>query len=477
MNKNRVLSNIVWRFAELCGSKGVTFVVSIILARLIDPDNYGVIAIVMVFTNLLSVFVDGGLGASLVQKKDPDDLDFSTVFWFNIIICVIIYVLLFACAPSIERFYQIEKLEMYLRILGITVIISGIKNIQYAYVTKTLQFKLFFYSTSIGTIISAVISIWMAYNDYGIWALIVQNVLNNAIDTLVLWFTVKWKPRFIFSYKRMKKLFSYGWKLLASNLLNTAYNQISDLIIGKLYKPSDLAFYNKGKDYPNKIAANINVSVDSAVFPAMSYEQDNKDRIKYITKMSIILTTYIIVPIMVFLFVCSKTLVETILTNKWLPCVPYLQIFSITYTVLSINTANQSAVKVLGRSDYYLKIEIINKIIGLITVLILMWSGPLALAFGAVFTTLISLAINIYPNCKLIDYGYLEQIKDVFPQLLISVFMGFLIYMVGLFGNGVLMLLIQAIISVITYLLLSKIFNLKPYNYLKEILISKKSRI
>lgn len=232
--RSQALSGLMWRFLERFGAQGVTFVVSIVLARLLDPEIYGIVAIVTVFTAILNVFIDSGLGNALIQKKDADDLDFSSVFFFNMFMCVVLYLLLFAAAPFIAKFYKMPLLTPVIRVMSLTVIISGVKNVQQAYVSKHLLFKRFFFATLGGTIGAAVLGIWMAYKGYGVWALVAQGLFNASVDTLILWITVKWRPKMMFSFERFKGLFSFGWKLLVSQLIDTVYNNLRQLIIGKL---------------------------------------------------------------------------------------------------------------------------------------------------------------------------------------------------------------------------------------------------
>ena len=237
-----VVSNLFWRLFERIGAKGVEFIVSIVLARVLMPEVYGRVALITVFTTILQVFVDSGLGNALIQKKDADNVDFSTVFYFNIAFCIALYALLFFAAPFIAAFYKDPGLTGPIRVLGLTVVISGVKNVQHAYVARHMLFRRFFYATLGGTVGAAVLGIYLAYNGAGVWALVAQQVFNVATDTVILWLTVKWRPQRVFSFDRLKGLYSYGWKLLVSHLLETVYQDIRQLVIGKKYTSSDLAF-------------------------------------------------------------------------------------------------------------------------------------------------------------------------------------------------------------------------------------------
>lgn len=477
MNSNKVLSNFFWRFFERCGAQGVTFIVSIILARLLDPNVYGTVALVTVFTTIMQVFVDSGMGNALIQKKDADDLDFSSVFWFNLIICFILYLIMFIAAPFIAAFYKMPELTSVVRVLSLILIISGVKNVQQAYVSRTMQFKKFFFSTIGGTIGAAVVGIIMAYMGFGVWALVAQMLFNTTVDTIILWITVKWRPKMMFSLQRLKELFSFGWKLLVSSLLDTVYNDLRQLIIGKLYSSDDLAFYNQGKKFPHLIVTNINTSIDSVLLPTMSKAQDDKSTVRSMTRRAIKTSTYIMMPIMIGLAVCAEPLVSLILTDKWLPCVLFLRIFCITYAFYPIHTANLNAIKAIGRSDLFLKLEITKKIIGLIAILTTMWISVEAMAYSLLVTTLLNQIINSWPNKKLLGYGYSEQIKDMLPQIGLSLVMGTVIYLVQLADlSNILTLCIQVPLGIIIYITLSKLLHIESFEYVISMLRSLKNR-
>ena len=465
--KNQAISGFLWRFFERCGAQGVTLVVSIILARLLDPDVYGTIALISVFTIILDVFVNSGFGNALIQKKDADDLDFSSVFYFNIFMCIVLYAFLFITAPLIASFYRLPELTALVRVLGLNLILSGVKNVQQAYVSKHLLFKKFFFATLGGTLGAAVVGIWMAYRGYGVWALVAQQLFNGTVDTIILWLTVKWRPKRIFSFERLKSLFSYGWKLLVSSLLDTGYNQLRQLIIGKMYTTADLAFYNKGTEYTHPIITNINSSIDSVLFPVMSNAQDNRDTVKGMTRRAITTSSYIIWPMMMGIAACAEPIVRIVLTEKWLPCVPYMRIFCIVYAFWPIHTANLNAIKALGRSDLFLKLEIIKKAVGLAIILATMWHSVMAMAWGMLVSCFTSQIINSWPNKKLLDYSYGQQIKDILPSILLSSAMFGIVYGIQFVGlNDWLTLIIQIPLGVVIYIAGSKLFKIESFDYL-----------
>lgn len=468
-DKNSVVINFIWRFAERCGAQLVTFIVSIVLARILSPEDYGQIALITVFTTIMQVFVDSGLGLALIQKKDADDLDFSSVFYFNFAVCLVLYAVMFVAAPFIASFYKDTTLTPIIRVISLTIVISGVKGIQQSYVSRNMLFKRFFFSTLGGTIFSAFLGIGLAYAGFGVWAIVAQQLSNTTIDTLILWLTVKWRPKKMFSWKRLKSLLSFGWKMLVSSLLDTVYNNIRSLIIGRMYSSSDLAYYNQGKQFPHTIVDNIDSSIDSVLLPSMSSAQDDSVRVKVMARRSIKISTYIMAPMMMGLAFCAVPIVKLVLTDKWLPCVPFLRIFCITYMFYPIHTANLNAIKAMGRSDYFLKLEIAKKIVGLGLLSSTMWFGVLAMAYSLLVNSVLSQIINSWPNRKLLNYGYLEQLKDILPGISLAVFMGFCVSLIGLLhlSNGI-TLLIQIPFGAAVYIGMSAVLHLESYEYLLD---------
>ena len=464
-----VISNFLWRFAERCGYQIVMFFVAIVLARILAPEDYGTIALITVFVTIMQVFVDSGLGTALIQKKDADDADFSSVFYFNFTACLTLYLLMFLAAPFIADFYNNQNLTPVIRVLSLKLVVAGLKNIQQAYVSRNMLFKRFFFATLGGTLCSAVIGVSLAYLGYGVWALVFQQLSNELIGTLILWLTVKWRPKLLFCWERLKSLLSFGWKLLMSSLLETTYNNLCNLIIGKMYSPADLAFYNQGQLFPNVIVSNINASIDSVLLPTMSKVQDDYNRIREMTRRAIKTSTYIMAPLMMGLAFCAEPIVNLVLTDKWLFCVPYLRIFCITYMFYPIHTANLNAIKAMGRSDLFLNLEIMKKVVGLVLLFSTMWYGVMAMAYSLLVGTVASMMINSWPNQQLLKYSFKEQIKDIFPSILLAIAMGFCTYFIGLIDlpTGVLVC-IQVILGLVLYISISAVLNIDSYRYLKE---------
>ena len=470
-NSKRIVLNLIWRFSERCGAQLVTFIVSIVLARILTPKDYGSIALVTVFTTILQVFVDSGLGTALIQKKDADDLDFSSVFYFNLVVCIVLYVVMFVVAPYIARFYNDTTLTPVVRVISLTIVISGVKGIQQSYVSRHMLFKRFFFSTIGGTIFSAFLGIGMAYAGLGVWALVAQQLSNAMIDTLILWLTVNWRPKMTFSWKRLVYLLSFGWKILVSALLDTVYNNLRNLIIGKIYSSSDLAYYNQADRFPKVIITNINTAIDSVLLPSMSSVQEDHERVKSMTRRAIKTSTYIMAPLMMGLAFCATSVVQLVLTDKWLPCVPYLRIFCFTYMFCPIHTANLNAINAMGRSDLFLKLEIIKKIMGMILLLGTMRISVMAMAYSLIVSSILSQIINSWPNRRLLNYSYLEQLKDILPAILLAVGMGCIVSTVQLLGiSSAVTLLIQIPLGALIYICGSKMLRLESFEYLLEMI-------
>ena len=470
-NKQRVVSNLIWRFMERFGSQLVAMVVQIILARMLDPAVFGTVAKVTIITTILLVFVDSGMANSLIQKKDPDDLDFSSVFYFNMAFCLVLYAGLFAAAPAIARFYDDAQLTAIVRVLGLTVVVAGVKNVQQAYVSKTLQFKRFFFATLGGTLLSAAVGIVMVFCGFGVWAIVAQQLTNVTVNTAILWLTVGWRPKRMFSFERLKGLLGYGWKLLVSGLLDTVYNKLREIMIAVFYTDADLAYYNRGMTYPNLLVENINASIDSVLLPVLSAEQDHKEQVRNMTRRAIRISTYVMMPMMMGLAVCAEPLIRLLLTDKWLPCVPYLRIFCFSYAFYPLHTANLNAIKAMGRSDLFLKLEIIKKVFGVIILLVTLQYGVYVMALSLLFTSVMSQLINSWPNAKLLDYAYGHQLMDMLPAILLSLVMGAAVYPIQLFGwSDWVTLPVQVIAGAAVYILGSVIFRLDSFSYLLGIM-------
>ena len=469
--QRKVFSGLLWKFGERIGAQAVSFLVSIILARLLLPSDYGVIALITIFIDIANVFVSSGFGAALVQKKDADEVDFSSVFYFSIVMSWVLYAIVFFGAPAVAGFYGKEILTPVLRVMALKLPLAGVNSVQHAYVQKKMLFKRFFFSTLIGTVGSAVVGIVMAYTGFGAWALVAQYLFNSTMDTVVLWFTVRWRPVWRFSLGRMKYLFGFGWKMLASELIHTSYKQIRSLTIGKVYTEKDLAFYNQGGKLPNLIVTNINSSVSSVLFPAMTLKQDDTGKLKEMVRLSIRVSSYIMWPLMIGLLVMSEPIVRLMFTEKWLPCVPYMQIACIQFALEPVQTANVQAVKAMGKGRTYLLMEIVKKVFGIVMIVAVMYQGVMAIAVTAMFVTFFAALVNSTPNRKYLGYTYREQLVDLIPSILLAAAMGICVYGVGrLPVPDLLSIVLQVISGAASYIVLSLFFRVNQFRYLLDMI-------
>lgn len=467
IEKKTIIGSLLWKLMERGGTQGIQFIVQIILARLLMPEDYGVIAIVSIFILIANVFVQNGFNTALIQKKDADEIDFSSVFHLSLLVAVVLYVVLFFMSPLIAGFYRMPQLVSVLRVLSITLFFGAINSIQNAFLARNMLFKKLFLSSLGAILFSGSIGIVAAYKGLGVWALVLQQLVNQFAIVVVLWFTVKWRPKALFSLKRVKILFSYGWKLLLSGLIDTLYMELRSLIIGRIYSPAMLGFYNRGKQFPSVIMTNIDGSIQSVMLPVLASHQNDKAKVKDMVRRSIVTSSFIMAPIMVGLAVLAEPTVRILLTDKWLPAVPFLQIFCIIYALRPIHTANLQAINALGRSDIFLKLEIIKKTIGMIILVISVSFGVHAMAWGALLSGVIASLINARPNERLLNYSYLEQLKDILPSFAISAAMGAIIYSINFLDISTgLKLAIQIMVGIGTYIGFAKLFKIEGFVYL-----------
>lgn len=457
-SKSKVVSGLLWSYGERLSGQGISLIVSVVLSRILCPEEYGIIAIVLIFITLCDAFLVGGLGNSLIQKKNSDDIDASTIFYCSMTIAIILYILLYFTAPIISRFYHNDLLIPIIRVLAIRVPISGFNTIQQAIVQKQMAFRKFFFATIIGTIISGILGITMAIYGYGIWALVFQYLSKTIIDTVVLYFQNSWLPKLIFSADRAKVLIQFGWKLLVTNIAYTLEGNCRGLIVGKVFGPSDLAYYDQGNKFPNLIVANINTTISKVLFPALSKEQDDLIVIKQMCRRSIKLGLFVLMPLMIGLIVIAEDFVKVLLTEKWLPCVPFLRILTFVYLLKPLATMCQQALLALGRSNITLKIEIIQSTlsISLLCISVFVLKNVEAIAWSNVIVEIVGIVYLTFSVKRLIGYGYREQILDVMPIVISSTIMGLVIYSCHYLPiSSALILIIQSLFSVFIYLTIS----------------------
>lgn len=466
-----------WKLIERFGVQGTQFVLQIILARMLAPEHYGVLSMMIIFTTLANVFIQNGFNTALVQNKDVTEEDYSSVFWVSLAVAVGLYAVLFAAAPAIGAFYKMPDIVGPFRVLTLVLFPGALNSVQLAKVSREMDFKQVFHSNVGAILVSGVAGIVLAYLGFGVWALVAQNILNILVAAVVMWFTAKWRPRFVCNFTRVKALFSFGWKLLCSSLLDTLYQDLRSLVVGKKYDSGTLGFYNRGKQFPQFVINAVNGTVQSVMLPAMSKEQDDRAKMKLLMRQSIMISSFIIFPVMAGLAGVAAPLIQLLLTEKWLPSVPYMQIYCFTLAFYPVHSCNLQAINAAGRSDIFLKLEVMKKSIGIVALVIAVFcfDSPIAIAMTGVFTTATSCFINAFPNKKLIGYSYFEQMKDILPSFIAAILMLAAVLAVELLGFGPLLtLVIQILVGVAVYVCISAVLKLAPFRMLLDLLRKKK---
>lgn len=471
---HRTLTAFSWKLLERFGVQGVQFVLQIVLARLLSPAHYGVLSIMLIFISLANIFIQNGFNTALVQNKDVDDDDYSSVFWISLLVAGTLYAVIFFAAPLIGSFYEMPDLVQPLRVLALMLLPGAYNSIQLAKASRELDFKKIFISNLGSIIIAGVVGIVIALRGGGLWALVAQSMLNAFMSCLVMQFTVEWRPRLVCKLKRIKVLFAFGWKLLVSSLLDTLYKDLQGLIVGKKYDSATLGYYSKGKQFPAFIIGAINGAVNSVMLPVMAKHQDSKAEVRAITRQSIRMSSYVIFPMMAGLAAIASPLITLLLTEKWLFCVPYLQIYCFSYAFWPVHTSNLQAINSLGRSDLFLKLEIIKKSYGLVAIAIavIFFDSPIAIAATGAVTAILSVFVNASPNQKLLGYSFFDQMKDILPALSLSVGMFAVVYVLSLVLTlaPILEVLILVCVGAGFYVLLSLLFRIKAFGFVLDIL-------
>ena len=466
---------------ERFGVQGIQFLLQLVLARLLSPEHYGTLSMMVIFTALANVFIQTGFNTALIQNQDVTEDDFSSVFWVTLVIAAVMYGIVFAAAPAIATFYAMPEIVTPLRVLALMLFPGAMNSIQLAKVSRELDFKKVFYSNIGGILIAGLAGVVIAFMGGGLWALVVQNILNITVACVVMRFTVNWRIRLVCNLRRVLELFRFGWKLLVSGLLNTLYGNLSGLVIGKKYNSDTLGYYNRGQQFPVLLIDSINGAIESVMLSAMSAEQDDRIRVKDMMRTSMTMSAYIVFPMMAGLAAVATPLVRLLLTDKWLPCVPYMQVCCFSTAFYPVHSCNLQAINAMGRSDLFLKLEIVKKSYGIVVLAIAVFcfDSPLAIAMTGLITTWIGWFVNSFPNKKLIGYSYKEQIFDLFPILFMALGMCAVVLLVGKWCQGagivtILTILLQIIVGVVLYVLLSIL--VKPRSFIMLLEAVKKIR-
>lgn len=469
--KQKTITGLTWSAIERFSVQIVQFVVQIIIARLLIPSDYGMISMLAIFMALAQTFTEGGFGNALIQKKDRTNADYSTVFYFNVCMGLILSIIFFLSSGIISRFYEMDELKPIIQVMSVNLIILSFQVIQKTILTIRIDFKTQAKASLIGVIIGGIIGIIMAYKGYGAWSLVAQFTIINIIQTSLFWYFVKWKPLREFSKASFKRLFNFGSKILAANLLHTIYLNLYTLVIGKQFSATTLGYYSRADQFAQFPSSNITGILWKVTYPIMSEIQDDNQQLKQLYRQYIKLSAFIVFPLMVGLAAVAEPFIITILTDKWKGIVPILQIISFYYMLYPLNAINQNLMQVKGRSDLFFRLEVIKKIIGIALLFISLPFGIYYVCLSLIVYGLINLGINTYFTSKLIDFNIREQVADISKILLISIIMGIMVYSINLTTlSNIPKLLIGIVIGAITYPILSHIAKIPELKTLRNLI-------
>lgn len=464
--KNKTVTGFFWQLSQKVLCQVVSFGISVVLARLLLPSDYGVIAICSMFLVLTGIFIGGGLGTALVQKKNADDIDFCTVFYSGLVLSIVVYLAVFFAAPYIAIFFKNEQITAVIRVLALSMPIGTLSGVQNAFVSKQMIFKKFFYSSLIGTIASGAVGLGMALTGFGVWALVGQNLVSTITNTLVLFCIIDWHPKLIFSYERFKQLFSFGWKMAVVNILTTFFYQLKGYVIGYKYSAAQLAYYNRGEGLPGILYNNINGTISDVLFPALSQLQDDKEALKRALSRAMRISSFFLIPALFGLAAISDKLVIIIFSEKWAPSIPFMQVICMISCSDILGMANYQAIKAVGRADTLLKMEFLKRPAMFAILIATMFISPLAIAVGQLVYSILAFVVNAYPNRKYIGYPIWQQMQDVGKNFLISLVMAIVVYLLGILGlNMYVSVVLQVVTGALLYYVMSRTLNKEDYGY------------
>ena len=480
MSQNgKIAKGLFWNMAERFGVLGTRFLLQLVLARLLDPAHYGMLSLMVIFTHLANIFIQQGFNAALIQNKDVTEEDTWSIFWVNLAVASLLYGLLYLAAPAIGTLYQMPDFAAPFRVICLVLFPGAVNSVHIAIISRKLDFKKIFYGNMAGVILSGIVGIAIALMGGGIWALVWQTLLHMTIACIVMQLMLRFQVRPVCDLRRVKVLFSYGWKILVSDLMNALYQDVHTLVTGLKFSSSVLGYHNRGKQFPQFVITAVSNTIYRVMLPAFSAEQDDLAKIRSMTRGSISLSAYVLFPVMAGLAGVAEPMTRLILTDKWLPAVPYMQIYCFVLAFDPVRACGVQAINAIGRSDVQLKLESINKIIGLGALLLAVWlfASPIAIAMTGAVTTVISCVLYAVPNKKHIGYGYREQIRDVLPAFLASAAMFGAVLMVGMLELPTFVLLLaQILCGILVYLLISVLFRMKAFRMLWKAVTAKKRK-
>lgn len=472
--KDKIVSGLFWKLVENGGAQGIQALISILLARLLSPEEYGVISIITIFITVINVIVQNGFSTALIQKKDTDSIDFSSVFYFDLLVALIMYGGLFLAAPGIGDFYMDASMTAVIRVFGIVLFPGAVISVQTAYVARKMEFKGLCKATMLAVVLSGAVSITMAYGGMGVWALAGQQIVYYFSLMAALFFCITWKPERLFSLNRLKTMFAFGWKLLCASLIDTLFTNLHGLIMGKIYSKTALGNYSRGEQFPKLVVTSLGASIQSVLLPVFSKNQHDVGQVRNMVRRSIRISSFLILPMLCGMFGVADTMVLALLGEKWMVCVPYLRIMCVAYCFYPIHITNLQAINALGRSDIFLKLELVKKAIGLVALLIgIQYSALVMIGMKAVVDFL-CIFINAWPNKKLLGYSIMDQWKDILPSMMLSLVMGAAVYVIQFVLPGLwLKLFLQIVAGMIIYGGIARLFHMESFEYLAGLIKEK----
>ncbi len=456
----KILGSLFWKILEQTGYQGVQLVVSLVLARILGPEEYGLVSLIMIFITLANTFVQSGFATALVQNKDVEAEDYSSVFWLSLLLSGLCYGLLFAAAPWIAAWYREPLLSELLRLMALVLFPGAVISVQTARAARAMEFRRLFYGTMLAVIFSGGIAIFLSIRGFGVFALAAQQLLYYFSLMAALFFFVRWRPLMLFRMERVRALFSFGWKILVSGLIDTLWQNIYGLVIGKKYSGAELGVYSRGEQFPKLLAGNLTAAFQSVMLPAFSGIQEDKAALKPMFRRSLRLSSFLFFPMMAGMFAVSKPMVILLLTGKWLAAVPYLRIMCAVYAILPLHALNLQLMNALGRSDLFLKLEILKKLLGAAILLISLRYGIMTMLLLRLLDEYLCLLLNAWPNRRLIGLGPWEQLRDMLPPAACSILMALAVF--ALEGTGLSplpLLMLDLAAGIASYILFSFLLN------------------
>lgn len=464
-----VATSMIYKSMERYVVMAFQMVVQIVIARILSPTDYGLVAMMSVFISIASVFINNGFNAAIIQKKEANFRDFGTALFLNFLIGVFLYAIFFFTAPAISKFYDESQLIVCLRVLALILPIGSISSIQSAIAVRNMQFRNLFICNVIGSVVSGIIGVSAAVLGMGFWALIAQQISSIVIITIALTYHATWKPRFDYQGSSAREQFSFGWKMLGASLINSIYNELNSLIIGKKFSAADLSFYTKGRTFPSTITSGVDSALQSVLLSSMSKKQEDEKELHRLIRISSVANTYMLVPVLCFLAVAGDTIVSLLLTDKWLPMVPFMQICCFTYAFHPVASINMQVIAAVGRSDMRLKLEFVKKPFGIILLILAVPYGPMGIAISAAITSVFGLLIGFIACKRIVHYRIVDSFKDLYPSWGVALVSGTIVYLMnGLSINKFLLLTIQMIVMLVVYIALSRVFKLLGYEIFLE---------